>query len=442
MTIGLFIHRRDFRTEDNLSLIELSKHCDKIYSIFIFTPTQTKKNKYFSSNSFQFLVESLEHQKHVSIFYGDDISVLKTILSKYDIDYIAQNRDYTPYAKKRDGKIQRLCKQHSIEYISLDDYTIHPMEDIRDGGYYSVFTPFYKRVLGMDIPSIQKMKKVSFGRLKTKDSTSFDKIKKMYTYNKQVLVKGGRKNGLKILKNLKKFKTYAKTRDIPSKKTTLLSAYIKYGCVSIREVYKAMIKATGKSSELVRQLIWHDFYACMMNYLPSSQTIGKSNYKKKTIKWIYNKRYLKKWYEGNTGFPIIDASMRQLVTEGWMPNRCRLLVSNFLVAILHQDWRYGEKFFAQHLVDYDVASNNLNWQFSAGVGTDRVPYVRIYNPFKQSSDIDKDCAYIKQWIPELKDVESRIIHHWDTRYDEVDTDYPKPIVDFKTEQAVGKKLLK
>ena len=443
---GIFIFRRDYRIEDNLSLYELGKVCKTIYPVFIFTPEQIQKNSYFSSNSFQFLMESLKELdstlKHkLNIYFGENEKVIDSILKKYsDIQYVAYNRDYTPYAKSRDKKIEKVCKKHDIEIISKDDYTIHPMSEMRDGSYFSVFKPFYEKVMKMKTPKLLPApSKVSY---KSISNLSLKKFEKYYTPNKNVIVHGGRKNAQKILRNISKFKNYAKTRDIPTKPTTLLSAYIKYGCVSIREVYVTMIKKLGKRNELIRQVVWHDFYANMMNFLPSKNTVGGGNYKNKKVKWISNKRWLDKWMKGKTGFPIIDAFMRQLNTTGWMQNRGRLLVSNFLTFVLHQNWRLGEKYFARQLVDYDVTSNNMNWQFSAGVGTDRTPYVRIYNPWKQSLDIDKDCKFIKEWIPELKDVENKYIHHWYKYYEEIDSKYTKPIVDFDKERKIGLKQIK
>lgn len=425
---GLFVFRRDFRFEDNLSLVELSKTCSVIYPVFIFTPTQTTKNTYFSSNSFQFLVEGLQALPTLSIFFGDNVDVISELIDTLKIDVVAQNRDYTPYAKKRDALIEKACTNKNVEYISLDDYTLVPFASVRNGGFYSVFNPFFSNIQKRTILPTQKMRRCSLKNVpKMKYSTTFTEIQKMYTYNSEVIVKGGRTRGLAILKKLKNFKNYANIRNLPRYNTTLLSAYIKYGCVSIREVYRAMVKSVGKSSELVRQLVWHDFYAMLMDGLdPKQTTSGKGNFQNKTVKWVSNASHFKKWCEGKTGFPLVDAAMRQLNTVGWMPNRCRLVVSNFLTRMLKIDWRKGEKYFAQQLVDYDVSSNNLNWQFTAGVGTDRTPYARVYNPFRQSKEYDKECEYIYKWIPELRDVEPSDIHAWNVKH--VKGKYPAPII--------------
>jgi deoxyribodipyrimidine photo-lyase len=184
-----------------------------------------------------------------------------------------------------------------------------------------------------------------------------------------------------------------------------------------------------RNKELLRQLIWHDFYAQLMHYLPEKNTIGGGNFKNKNIKWESNSSQFRAWCQGKTGIPIIDAGMRQLNKVGWMHNRLRLIVSNFLTLILGIDWRKGEKYFAQKLVDYDVASNNGNWQFSAQVGIDRVPYLRIYNPFTQAKEIDPNCEYIKEWVKELRDVDCYDILRWNKVYKEYKGVYNYPILD-------------
>jgi deoxyribodipyrimidine photo-lyase len=294
-------------------------------------------------------------------------------------------------------------------------------------------------MMSIKIPNVDnKRVKLSKGLRGVKTNSSI--LSRIYKENKSLIVRGGRAQGLLKISNLRKFKNYAKTRDFPRYDTTLLSAYIKFGCVSMREVYYGMVKHTGKKSELTRQLIWHDFYANLMNYLPSKRTIGGGNFKNKKINWRKNIKHQRAWESGQTGFPIVDAAMRQINTVGWMHNRSRLIVSNFLSLILHIDWHVGEKYFARNLVDYDVSSNNGNWQWSTGVGTDKTGYLRIYNPFNQSKDVDKDCVYIKKWIPELRKVPNEDIHNWWKRYEDHYVDYPAPIVDLSKEMKISKKM--
>ena len=227
-------------------------------------------------------------------------------------------------------------------------------------------------------------------------------------------------------------------RNILKCNTSILSAYIKFGCISIREVYHFFKDTFGLSSELIRQLIWRDFYAHVLFAYPN--VLDKSSNK---IKWMKNKGYFDKWCSGNTGFPIIDACMRQLNNTGWMHNRGRLVTSCFLVKTLLLDWREGEKYFANKLIDYDVASNNGNWQWISGTGVDSMPYFRTFNPWTQSENYDNDAEYIKQWVPELNDVEPKDIHNWDEMYKKYkDINYPKPIVEFRKQRIKSLELYK
>ena len=245
--------------------------------------------------------------------------------------------------------------------------------------------------------------------------------------NKNILVRGGRTNAIKQMRVAAiNIKHYSSTRDDPNKPTSHLSAYIKFGCVSIREVYSRF----KSNKSFIRQLYWRDFYANIVYEFPHS--IGNNlNTKYNKIRWSNNERWFNAWTKGTTGIPIVDASQRQLVSTGWTHNRCRMISSSILVKILLIDWRKGEKFYAQHLVDYDVASNNGGWQFSSGSGADSQPYFRYFNPYLQSKEHDPDCEYIKKWIPEIKDIPPNDIHNWETSCEKYkDTKYPKPIVNY------------
>ena len=225
---------------------------------------------------------------------------------------------------------------------------------------------------------------------------------------------------------------YSKTRNELSISTSELSPYIKFGCISIREVYQAF----KTKHDFIRQLFWRDFYANILYSFP--HVLGsamKPNYNK--LHWHNNSNLFKKWCNGETGYPVVDAGMRQLLQTGYMHNRARLIVSSFLVKTLLISWEKGEKYFAQHLVDYDPASNNGNWQWTAGSGADSQPYFRIFNPWEQTKNYDSNCEYIKQWIPELKDVPNKDILNWENTYSQYkNIKYPKPIVNYKTQKEL------
>jgi deoxyribodipyrimidine photo-lyase len=251
-------------------------------------------------------------------------------------------------------------------------------------------------------------------------------LEKMYntyvTENTDVSVHGGRKLALSRLKTTTS--SYPKDRNDLSNQTSLLGAYIKFGCVSIREVYYAFIK----NKPFIRQLYWRDFYANILLAYP--RVLGRSlkpNYN--SIKWKTNKKWFIAWCEGKTGFPLVDSGMRQLNATGYMHNRARLVTMCFLIKTLLLDWRLGEQYFASKLVDYDPANNNGNIQWIMGGGADSQPYYRIFNPWLQSKEHDPDCLYIKKWVTELKDVEPKQIHTWYLNY--TNDTYIKPICDYK-----------
>ncbi len=409
MDINIFIFRRDLRIEDNCafnSLMHNNNH--KILPIFIFNPQQiyAKNNEYFSNNAVQFMIESLEDLEksiHVNYYEGNDMDILNKLSKKYNIKCIAFNKDYTPFARKRDDMILKWCKDQGIQLITEEDYTLFTMGSILNGSKkpYQVFTPFYRTC------KKQKVNKPIIKKLNTKDIVvdvrAFNK-RKYYEENKDISVRGGRNLALTRLKN--SMKNYAKSRDIPSLEgTTRLSAYIKFGCVSIREVYHNYSKNTA----LQRELIWREFYAHIMYHFP--HIIGNS-FKQKydRVKWSNNKEWFKKWCNGETGFALVDAGMNQLNTTGWMHNRVRMVVAMFLTKDLLIDWRWGEKYFATKLVDYDPASNNGGWQWSASTGTDAQPYFRIFNPDLQIKKYDKDLEYIQRWNPKYKEKKPMVDH--------------------------------
>jgi deoxyribodipyrimidine photo-lyase len=233
------------------------------------------------------------------------------------------------------------------------------------------------------------------------------------------------------------FNNYDKDRDYPYlDKTTKMSAYIKFGCLSIREIYYSLPLTHG----IVRELFWHDFYAIITFYFPY---IFNNSFIKKydAVKWNNNEEFFNKWKQGKTGFPIVDAAMRQLNTIGWMHNRCRMIVASFLVKNLLIDWRKGEEYFARSLVDYDPSSNNGGWQWCASTGTDSQPYFRIFSPTLQMKKYDPECIYIKKWVKELKDVPNKVILNWETKQDQI-INYPIPIINTKTTAAVFVKTFK
>ena len=467
MSISIFIFRRDLRIYDNTSLNLLKEKFpnNKILPIFIFNKNQIDKdkNKYYSSNSVQFLFESLEELPFINFYYTDnDITILNEIKKNFkQISAVAFNKDYSPYAIKRDTEIKNWCNSNSITLITEEDYTLHNIGVIMkdDNKPYLKYTPFYKKAL-LKKPKAINSTIINISSTFTNDSKNDNNNKNGAKFlnhfsflrpipNPHIKVNGGRKRALEILAKVKNnyFRDYGKEREYPYlDKTTKMSAYIKFGCISIREIYYLL----PLKHPLVRELIWRDFYAYISFYFP--HIYGKSyNKKYENIKWnslsngnTNGNSNFEKWKKGMTGFPLVDAAMRQLNETGWMHNRCRMVVASFLTKNLFIDWRKGEEYFASKLVDYDPASNNGGWQWCASTGTDSQPYFRIFSPSAQLLKFDKDCSYVKQWIPELRTVENKIILNWEKKNDYSNINYPKPIIDIKSSSknfiAVFKKV--
>jgi len=412
MEINIFLFRRDFRIHDNLALNRLIAECGNqgIYPMFIFNPIQiyAKNNQYFSNNCVQFMIESLDDLDkniHVNYYEGVDIDILEKLSKKYKIKSIAYNKDYSPFAIKRDSIIEEWAKSKGIVIITEEDYTLYTIGTIvnNKGEPYQVFTPFYKKSLLLKVKNVEPLQVKHINIVK--NIKDFDKHK-YYIVNDDLAVRGGRLNAMERFKKI--MTDYSSTRDYPAlDKTTKLSAYIKFGCVSIREVYFNY----NKVKELQRELIWREFYANILYYFP--HVLGNS-FKEKydNVKWTNNKEWFKKWCQGKTGYPMVDAGMNQLNKTGWMHNRLRMITAMFLTKDLLIDWRWGEKYFATKLVDYDPASNNGGWQWSASTGTDAQPYFRIFNPELQLKRYDKNYEYIRTWIPAFKkDDLEKIVDH-------------------------------
>jgi len=447
--IGLFIFRRDLRLHDNTALYHALKDCKQIIPIFIFTDEQTDdtKNKYKSNKSVQFMIESLDELEreindkngNINFFKGDIDSIISEIFdSNKDIQSLYINTDYTPYSKKRDGDIERLCKDSNVKFNCYHDVCLFTPKSITTDSsddVYKKFTPFYNKCMEnkSDIPQLLEYRFNSGWCHKSIANKLSISIRETYTSltipdNNSLLI-GGRKQGEERL-NMD-YKKYDTSRDDLSQETTQLSPYLKYGCLSIREVYYKLKKKNY--DPLIRQLIWRDFYIHVLDSHPSVLKGKSFKPKYDNIKWDNNTSYFNSWKEGKTGFPIVDACMRQLNISGYMHNRGRLIVASFLIKTLFIDWRKGEKYFAQNLIDYDPAANNGNWQWVSGSGVDSQPYFRIFNPWSQSKKHDEDCEYIKKWCPELKNIENKHIHEWfkyHGDYNLNDIKYFKPIVDY------------
>ncbi len=332
-------------------------------------------------------------------------------------------------------EIHKLCLELKIHLSSTLDFLLHNPNEIKTNlnNPYTIYSQFYKKARIFPVRKSQRKLKNNFNREKISDfSISVPNVESEFP--------GGRSNGLKILKNLDNFKDYDKTRDYPITLTTRLSSHLRFGTVSIREAYDYILSKLGTHHTLMGEIYWREFFNHISFHFPfATQKSFKKKYQK--ISWSRSKVKFEAWCNAKTGFPIVDAGMEELNHTGFMHNRVRMIVASFLTKDLHIYWKLGEKYFAQKLVDYDPAVNSGNWQWAASTGCDSVPYFRIFNPWLQQEKFDKDCLYIKKWIPKLESLTPIVIHNLWKNFPS-NLNYPKPIVDHKIEAQKSKEIFK
>jgi len=468
---ALFVFRRDLRVDDNVGLHAACAQAQTVVPCFVIDPEQaTKKNRYRSMNALQFMLESLssldeqlkKRKGRLYVLCGSPHVVIEKLIKQEAIDAVFFNRDYTPYSTKRDSAIKKVCDKHHVVCESFTDVVLYePGVIAKDNGTpYTVFTPFFKKAVCRPVEQPRCLQQGHFFAGPLRGSQKLAALNKLLAQsNKNLAVHGGRDGALAILKHLEVFKNYAKEHDVPAlAQTTMLSAHLKFGTCSIREALYAIKKTLGFGHPLIRQLYWREFFTHVAFHFP--HVYGHSFRQSfARVLWANNQQMFKAWCDGKTGFPIVDAGMRQLNATGFMHNRVRMIVASFLAKDLHIDWRKGEHYFATKLVDYDPAVNNGNWQWAASTGADAQPYFRIFNPWLQQKKFDRNCDYIKQWVPELAKLTPKQIHAWfsysgshpSIRFADANHSgrtgaldqgiaYPRPIVDHAEEAAKAKKL--
>lgn len=441
---SIFIFHRDLRVDDNIALDASCRLSDVIIPCFIFDENQiSSKNKFRSDNAVQFMLDSLvdlnkqimkRHGK-LYIFYGKYEDIIKHLINQCKVDAVFQSRDYTAYSKLRDDRTSMLCEKADVKFEQFAGLLLTEPEAVKksDKKPYTIFTPFFKMAskLKVDLPKKVSPQNLFYGKIKGEILLQNVAKKILKKRNKNTFV-GGRTEGLKILRQINKFENYDRVRDFPAlDATTKLSAHHKFGTISIRESYHAISNSMGRHHSLIRQLYWRDFFTHIAFNFP--RIFGHAFHEKyDQIRWQNDKAKFKAWCTGTTGFPIIDAGIRQLNATGFMHNRLRMIVASFLVKDLHIDWRLGEKYFATKLVDYDPCVNNGNWQWAASTGCDATPYFRVFNPWIQQKKFDPACEYIKKWVPELATVPVKQIHQYFKQEVPIKA-YPLPIVKHEVE---------
>ncbi len=435
---SLFIFRRDLRVHDNTGLQEALRLSDQVLACFIFDPRQIEAHPYQSKPGLQFMLQSIEDLQQQLRSTGGSLAlyqdlpeqVIKQLVEQQQIQAVFINRDYTPFSRRRDEQLALVCKQLGIALHTLPDSLLNEPEQAvkKDKTPYKVFTAFYNHARQFPVALPQASVQSNYLSVDTDWAPA------------EALINGGRSQALAILEQLGDCADYQDTRDFPALDTTSkLSAHLKFGTCSVREVYYAVTEQLGSEHPLLRQLYWRDFFTHIAYHYP--QVFGRAFMEKfATLPWDNNREYFQAWCEGKTGFPIVDAGMRELNATGFMHNRVRMIVASFLVKDLHISWRWGERYFAQHLVDYDPCVNNGNWQWAASTGCDAQPYFRIFNPWLQQRKFDQDCQYIYHWLPELQAFPPKILHQWDKQHSACS--YPAPIIDHAHESQLSKTRFK
>ena len=447
--------RRDLRLHDHFALSSALKNGDETYVVFIFDQNILSKLENRSDRRVSFIMDSLlelnnsmnEYGASLIIRFGDPTIEIPKLVDELKINALYFNRDYEPSAKKRDEVVSNHLRKKSIPVHHFKDHVIYEKDEVLTGKgeVYKVFTPYKNKWLETirSQESIVQNYKCNLKKLaQNKTDQNFnvnDWYKKINFKETQSLLPGGSTHALKRLKDFKKYiANYKEARDIPSlNQTSNLSPYIRMGNISIRDMVRLSLEESNEGSNTwLSELIWRDFYQVILDVYPNIEThCFKLEYDK--IKWVGNPKHFKLWCEGQTGYPIVDAAMRCFNQTGMMHNRLRMVVASFLTKTLLIDWRLGEQYFAERLLDYDMAANNGGWQWSASTGVDAQPYFRIFNPYNQSEKFDAEGIFIKSWCPELKHLSAKDIHNPIGV-----SQYPRPIVIYKEQKEKALRMFK
>ncbi|MCG2417872.1 DNA photolyase family protein [Aequorivita sp. F47161] len=418
--VNIFWFRRDLRLDDNIGFYEALHGEFPVLPIFIFDSEilneLPKKDARvtFIFNTLQKMRDELQkHGSSIALFNGKPETVFKNIVSEYNVQNVYTNHDYEPYANKRDGEIEAVLTKNKIDFFTFKDQVIFEKDEVvkSDGDPYIVYTPYMKLWK-------TKFKKEYENKIYYTSQYFKNLIQHSRLPNLSLSDIGFEKSEIEVPKydvTPTTIQEYEKRRNFPAEDATShLGPHLRFGTVSIRKIMK---KATSENNEVFwQELIWREFFMQILWHFP--ETVAKT-FKKKydRIEWRNNETEFKKWKEGKTGYPLVDAGMRQLNETGYMHNRVRMLVASFLCKHLLIDWRWGEAYFAEKLLDYEMASNIGNWQWAAGSGVDAAPYFRIFNPTTQIEKFDKDYKYIKKYVSEFgtENYPDKIVDHKEAR---------------------------
>ena len=452
--------RRDLRLKDSKALFEASLYSESVLAGFVFDTQilNTLRNKkdlrvVFIYRCLQDLDLQLKKKdSRLFVMIGDPKNEIPRLCQELSLSAVFVNEDYESYSKKRDAIVQHKLSQMSVHFHSFKDHVIFKGSEIqkKDGTAYKVFTHYKKAWL-------KKLNKTNIQPYKAKSNKflSYNQfkpyillwnLKKIGFDSVKLSCPAGASSAKSALNQFaKKIRLYHQTRDFPYLKgTSRLSVYLRFGSLSIRDCVLLSLKSKSQGHQTwLSELIWREFYQMILDQFPY---VEKKSFLQKyqNIKWPNPKKWFQSWRTGKTGYPVVDAAMRQLNQTGYMPNRLRMITAGFLVKDLLTDWRKGEAYFAEKLLDFDKAANNGGWQWCAGTGCDAQPYFRVFNPITQSKKFDPEGLYIKKWIPELKPLNKKYIHFPQDgikklpKAFQLGRDYPFPIVrhDIQRQKAI------
>ena len=459
--------RRDLRLKDHAALAEATRRSEQVFVVFIFDTLILSKLQDQDDKRITFIAHSLREMDQelrrkgsgLIVRHGNPTVEIPKLAKQLKVETVFANRDYEPYAKKRDEYICRQLEKERTDFFLFKDQVIfeYPKIQTRQKEPFRVFTPYKNAWLVSLDPTHYLELSPRYNKL-----ASLEKIKihlwswdlnKLGFQESPLWLDPGEKAARKRLKNFERaIKDYEKTRNYPSLKkgTSGLSVHLRFGTISIRHLVRFALKYNSEDSlTWLSELIWRDFYQTILDRFPHITT-GCFRTQFDRILWPGKKEHFKLWQKGMTGYPIVDAAMRNFNKTGWMHNRLRMVVASFLIKDLLIDWRNGEAWFARKLLDFDLASNNGGWQWCASTGCDAQPYFRIFNPVTQSKKFDSEGKFIRENIPELAGFSNRRIH-WphSSGLEEQKTaqcilgkEYPRPVVDHALQREKALALFK
>ena len=405
--ISIFWFRRDLRLHDNMALFKALNSGLPVLPIFIFDeailnelPKDDARVNFIHETLNKINRDLVEYKSSLYIKKGDVKAVWKALLNNFNVKKVFFNKDYEPYAARRDAEITNLCVENNVEVHSYKDQVIFEGGEVlkADGKPYTVYTPYKNK--WWNLYNSQELKLFPSEDYKEnfiKFSFNFPSLGEIGFTESAIKVRSINKNAILEYQNF---------RDLPTVDTSNNSVYLRFGLISTRKLFKY---AQTKNETYSNELIWREFFMQILHHFPK---VVNENFKSKYnfIPWRNNEDEFKLWCEGKTGYPIVDAGMRELNQTGYMHNRVRMIVASFLNKHLLVDWRWGEAYFAEKLLDYDLAANNGNWQWVAGTGCDSAPYFRVFNPTTQQQKFDPEFKYIKKWNPNYKSIPEIVEH--------------------------------